>query len=86
MGASMGKIQGCVLQIRRIVVGAKGFLEDSIDLPPQIYLISTKTHTCKNWPKCNDFICNYMQLLVICNYLWTFLHIFLVLVIFVVTL
>ncbi len=25
IGAGMGKIQGCVLQIGRIVVGAKGF-------------------------------------------------------------
>jgi hypothetical protein len=25
IGASMGKIQGCVLQIGKIVVGAKGF-------------------------------------------------------------
>ncbi len=39
----------------------------------------------KNWPKCNHYICNYMQLLVICNYIWTFLQLFLVLVIFVTT-
>jgi hypothetical protein len=40
----------------------------------------------RNWPKCNHSICNYMQLLIICNYIWTFLQLFLVLVIFVITL
>jgi hypothetical protein len=38
----------------------------------------------RNWPKCNHFICNYMQLLVICNYIWTFLQLFLMLVIFAI--
>jgi hypothetical protein len=42
--------------------------------------------TSRNWPKCNHFICDYMQLLVICNYIWTFLQLFLVLVIFGTTL
>jgi hypothetical protein len=42
--------------------------------------------TNRNWPKCNHFICGYMQLLVICNYIWTFLQLFLVLVIFAITL
>jgi hypothetical protein len=40
----------------------------------------------KNWPKCNHFICHYMQLLVICEYILTFLQLFLVLVIFPTTL
>jgi hypothetical protein len=39
----------------------------------------------RNWPKCNHFICNYMQLLiifnymqllVICDYMWLHLDIF----------
>jgi len=30
----------------------------------------------KNWPKRNHFICDYMRLLVICNYIWTFLQLF----------
>jgi len=38
--------------------------------------------TSRNWPKCNHSICDYMRLLVICNYIWTFLQLFLVLVIF----
>jgi len=29
--------------------------------------------TSRNWPKCNHSIYDYMQLLVICNYIWTFL-------------
>jgi hypothetical protein len=34
-----------------------------------------KNHTFinRNWPKCNHSICDYMQLLAICNYIWTFL-------------
>ncbi len=40
----------------------------------------------KNWPKCNHYICNYMQLLIICNYFYTFLQLFLVLVIFAIAL
>jgi hypothetical protein len=43
-------------------------------------------HTSRNWPKCNHFICDYMWLLVICNYIWTFLQLFCVLVIFATTL
>jgi len=39
-----------------------------------------------NWPKCNHSICDYMRLLVICNYIWTFLQLFFVLVIFAITL
>jgi hypothetical protein len=42
--------------------------------------------TSRNWPKCNHFICDYMQLLVICEYILTFLQLFLVLVIFLTTL
>ncbi len=42
--------------------------------------------TSRNWPKCNHFICDYMQLLIICNYIWTFLELFLMLVIFATTL
>jgi hypothetical protein len=38
-------------------------------------------HTSRNWPKCNYFIYTYMQLLIICDYLWKFLQLFLVLVI-----
>ncbi len=34
------------------------------------------TCTSRNWPKCNHFICDYMQLLVISNYIWTFLQLF----------
>jgi hypothetical protein len=35
--------------------------------------------TSKNWSKYNHSICNYMRLLlVICDYLWTFLQLFLV--------
>ncbi len=41
--------------------------------------------TSRNWPKCNHFICDYMQLLIICNYIWTFLQLFLVLIIFAMT-
>jgi hypothetical protein len=37
----------------------------------------------RNWPKCNHFIYNYMWLLISCDYIWTFLQLFLVLVIFV---
>jgi len=40
-------------------------------------------YTSRNWPKYSHPICNYMQLLVICNYIWTFLQLFLVLAIFV---
>jgi hypothetical protein len=40
----------------------------------------------RNWPKCNQSICDYMQLLVIYNYIQTFLQLFLVLVIFAITL
>ncbi len=40
----------------------------------------------KNWPKCNHPVCDYMRLLVICNYIWTFLQLFLVFVIFASTL
>ncbi len=36
----------------------------------------------RNWPKCNHSIYDYMRLLVICNYIWTFLQLFLILVIF----
>jgi len=36
-----------------------------------------------NWPIYNHSICNYMQLLIIYNYIWTFLQVFFVLVIFV---
>jgi hypothetical protein len=39
----------------------------------------------RNWPKCNHSLCDYMWLLVICNYIWTFLQLFLVLVIFAIT-
>ncbi len=42
--------------------------------------------TSRNWPKCNHSIYNSMRLLVICNYIWTFLQLFLVLVIFATTL
>jgi hypothetical protein len=38
----------------------------------------------RNWPKCNHCICDYMRLLVICNCIWTFLQLFLMLVIFVI--
>jgi len=41
--------------------------------------------TTNNWPKCNHYICDDMRLLVICNYIWTFLQLFLVLVIFLTT-
>jgi hypothetical protein len=41
--------------------------------------------TTRNWPKCNHYICDYIRLLVICNYIWTFLQLFLVLVIFATT-
>jgi hypothetical protein len=40
----------------------------------------------ENWPKCNHSIYDYMPLLVICNYIWTFLQLFLVLIIFATTL
>jgi hypothetical protein len=40
----------------------------------------------RNWPKCNHYIYDYMRLLVIYNYIWTFLQLFLVLVIFATTL
>jgi len=43
-------------------------------------------YTSRNWPKCKHFIYDYMWLLVICNYIWTFLQLFLVLVIFAITL
>ncbi len=42
--------------------------------------------TSRNWPKCSHSICDYMQLLVICNYIWTFLQLVLMLVIFAITL
>ncbi len=35
------------------------------------------TITNRNWPKCNHYICDYMRLLVICNYTWTFCNYFL---------
>jgi hypothetical protein len=38
------------------------------------------------WPKCNHFICDYMWLLIISDYFWTFLELFLVLIIFVIIL
>jgi hypothetical protein len=38
--------------------------------------------TSKNWPKCNHYICDYMRLLIISNYIWTFLQLFFVSVIF----
>ncbi len=41
--------------------------------------------TNRNWPKCNHYICDYKRLSVICNYIWTFCQLFLVLVIFVIT-
>jgi len=31
-------------------------------------------NTSRNWPKRNHFIYDYMRLLVICNYIWTFLQ------------
>jgi hypothetical protein len=43
-------------------------------------------YTSRNWPKCNHSIYDYMRLLVICNYIWTFLQLFFVLVIFATTL
>jgi hypothetical protein len=48
--------------------------------------LSTNAFISRNWPKCKHFICDYMWLLVICNYIWTFLQLFLVLVIFATTL
>ncbi len=39
-------------------------------------------HTSRNWLECNHYICDYMWLLIICNYLWTFFQLFLVFVIF----
>jgi hypothetical protein len=48
-----------------------------------LYQIPT---TSRNWPKCNHYIYNYMRLLVFCNYIWTFLQLFLMLVIFVILL
>jgi hypothetical protein len=38
--------------------------------------------TNRNWPKYNHSICDYMRLLIICNYIWTVLQLFLLLVIF----
>ncbi len=32
--------------------------------------------TSRNWPKCNHYICDYIWLLVICNYIWTCLQLF----------
>jgi hypothetical protein len=43
-------------------------------------------NTSRNWPKCNHSICDYMGLLVICNYIWTFLQLCFVLVTFAITL
>ncbi len=37
----------------------------------------------RNWSKCNHYIFDYMQLPIICNYIRTFLQLFLVSVIFV---
>jgi hypothetical protein len=48
--------------------------------------IGHKDYTSRNWPKCNHSICDYMRLLIICNYIWTFLQLFFVLVIFTTTL
>jgi hypothetical protein len=49
------------------------------------YKIFEPSFTNRNWPKCNHSIYD-MRLLVICNYIWTFLQLFLVLVIFATTL
>jgi hypothetical protein len=56
--------------------------------PWWVLLMHPQTFWCtsRNWPKCNHSIYNYMQLLIICNYIWTFLQLFLVLFIFVTTL
>jgi hypothetical protein len=48
--------------------------------------VNNSGYTSRNWPKCNHSIYDYMWLLVICNYIWTFLQLFLVLVIFATTL
>ncbi len=48
--------------------------------------IHKEATTSRNLLEYNHYICDYMQLLVICNYIWTFLQLFLVLVIFAITL
>jgi hypothetical protein len=41
------------------------------------YLVTHNQNTTRNWPKRNHSLCDYMQLLIICNYIWTFLQLFL---------
>jgi hypothetical protein len=58
-----------------------------LQLTITIYILCTYARIAnRNWPKCNHYICNYMQLLVIYSYIWTFLQLFLVLFIFATTL
>jgi len=62
--------------------GAKDF---SIPLMfPMVHMCWGQNTSNRNWPKCNHSLCDYIQLLVICNYIWTFLQLFLVLVIFTI--
>jgi hypothetical protein len=55
-------------------------------LQRKLWMQDIGRHTIRNWPKCNHSIYDYMQLLIICNYIWTFLQLFIVLVIFATTL